>query len=610
MVICFPRGLICKDSNEAIIKSGNLRLNIADENETQNYSDPTTVIDQWQKGDYQDVSSFLNKVTTAKVSSLSMYLFSSVSLAPSSDYNQSKPSEIGGFDSHSNFLDVAVLRDYGAIRFYPDYNDKSFYVKATFTTSTWGANVVYAYYRNGSVIKSLGSTAINGTSSYNSGPYRGQAVSYSLIPWKSYITGSFKIGRSRITTIAKYWLDDSIANGFTYAVGESLTSEINWWDSWIGDFEPVIPDDDNPYWDGGTSTEGKGDSNFSELSDTIELDTLPTIDAIGSGFATLFTPSKSQLIALADIMWNNNIFSALQNLVENITNMFTGLSIVPFTVEAGSTVEVTWFGLAITEVYLTLAAKQYYEIDMGSIDLGGDDRIFTSGSALDYAPYSKLGIYLPFIGFQELDVDECRGCVMGLKYRIDILSGTAVAIISLNGNNIYQYSGNCLTQIPITSESLESAISDAVSVGIAISNTGATAATAAGEIAESASSTDGLKFDDIANAHRKITSSEGQLASATANAAMGMKPTIKKSGAVSAAASLLSVRQPYLFLTTPRQSLPEHYQKYCGFPSNITGKLNTFSGFTVVESIRLNGLVATSPEVAEIYDLLKKGVII
>lgn len=379
---------------------------------------------------------------------------------------------------------------------------------------------------------------------------------------------------------------------------------------WLNGYVPVVPDEDNPYWDGGTSGEGGGGGNFSEDSDTIALDNLPTLDAVGTGFATLFTPTKTQLAHLADIMWNNNIFAALQNLVENITNMFTGLSIVPFLVTPGSTVEVTWLGLPITEVYLTLAAKQFYEIDMGTINLAEDQRIHTTGSALDYAPFSKLGIYLPFIGFQELDIDECRGCVMGLIYRIDILSGTCVAVISLDGNNVYQYTGNCLTQIPITNESLESLVSDAVNVGIAISNTGATAATSAGEISEAANSSEGLKFDDIANAHRKITNSEGQLASATANAMMGMKPTIKKSGAVSAAASLLSVKQPYLFVTTPRQSIPDFYQRYCGFPSNMTGKLNTFSGFTVVESIRLNGLVATSPEVAEIYDLLKKGVII
>lgn len=394
---------------------------------------------------------------------------------------------------------------------------------------------------------------------------------------------------------------------YSVGVGSGVGQAI---DEWMNGYEPIIPDDDDPYWDGGTSHEGGGGGNFSDVSDSISDEGLPTLSAVGTGFATIFTPSATQLKNLSSVMWNQTVFGALQNLVENITDMFTGLSIVPFTVTAGRTVTVTWLGLFDTGIDLTLAANQFYDIPMGSIDLANDDRIFTSASALDYAPFSKLGIYLPFIGFQELDIDECRGSVISLHYKVDILSGTCVAMISLNGNEIYQFTGNCLTQIPITNQSLESLVSDAVQVGIAISNTGATAATAAGDIAESAGSEDGLQYQDVATAHQRITRSEGQLASATANAMMGMKPTIKKSGAVSAAASLMSIRQPYLFLTTPVQSMPERYRKYCGYPSNITGKLNSFSGFTQVESIRLNHLVATSPEIAEIYDLLKKGVII
>ena len=392
----------------------------------------------------------------------------------------------------------------------------------------------------------------------------------------------------------------------------SLTNATNTW--LYAFFDGIEPEDgDDPYYDGGISDESNDRGNFYDGSDTISDEGLPTLDAVGTGFATLFTPNKAQLAALADVMWNQNIFAALQNLVENITNMFTGLSIVPFEVTHGSTVSVTWLGLFDTGISLTLAAQQFYDIPMGSIDLSDDGRIYASASALDYAPFSKLGIYLPFIGFQELDIDECRDCVMTLRYKIDILSGTCVAMIALNGNYIYQFTGNCLTQIPITNESLEGLVSDAVNVGIAISSVGATqASVSAGESYTNYSGNVPIEKQDqaIADLEKINERSHGQLASATADAAMGMKPNIKKSGAVSAAASLMSIKQPYLFLTTPRQSMPARYRMYCGYPANITGKLNEFSGFTVVEDIRLNNLVATTSEVSEIYSLLKKGVII
>lgn len=404
---------------------------------------------------------------------------------------------------------------------------------------------------------------------------------------------------------------DPIVDHFVQARYERL----NWYqepfDDWISGYQPVEYDDDNPYFDGGTSGESDSEGNFSEESDDVDLDHLPTYDAVDTGFATLFTPTRGQLKTLSGVLWDSNIFTALQNLVENIQDLFTSLSIVPFNVTQGSTVEVTWLGLPTGNILLTLAAAQYYEFNMGSIDLGNDSRIYTSGSALDYSPFSKLGIFLPFIGFQDLDIDECRGSVLNLKYRIDILSGTCVAIISINGNPIYQFSGNCLSQIPITNENMQSLVTDAVQVGIAAAATHAAAGAASADMtaAEGVKNT-AVKEAKMAHAEAHVASSQGHLASATANAAMGMKPTFGKAGAISASASLLAVKQPYLFLTTPRQSIPDHYQRYCGFPSNISGKLNTFSGFTVVEDIRLNGLVATSPEVSEIYQLLKSGVII
>lgn len=406
-----------------------------------------------------------------------------------------------------------------------------------------------------------------------------------------------------VNNTASYWGNNSVRFN---TIGGNFNRD---YIAFFAGLKPV--DDDNPYWEGGTSDEGGGGGNFSDSSDDVDVDELPTIDAIGTGFATLFTPSKAQLTSLADVMWDSNIFTALQNLVENIQNMFTSLAIVPFEVTQGSTVEVTWLGLPITGLRLTLASKQYYEFDMGSINLASDNRIFTSGSALDYSPFSKLGIFLPFIGFQDLDIDECRGATIGLKYRIDILSGTCVALISIGGNTIYQFTGNCLSQIPITNENMQSLVTDAVNVGIAAAATHSAQGAASADMASAEGEKNiAQKEAKMAHAEAHLTTSQGRLASATANAAMGMKPTFGKAGAISASASLLAVKQPYLFLTTPRQSIPDHYQRYCGFPSNISGTLNQFSGFTVVEDIRLNGLVATSPEVAEIYSLLKSGVII
>ena len=389
--------------------------------------------------------------------------------------------------------------------------------------------------------------------------------------------------------------------------------------AWVEGIMPADPD--NPYDAGGDSEEGGGDpdaQNFEDISDDVEEDTMPTTSAVGTGFATLFTPTVSQLKNLADIMWGSQWWQALQNMVEGIDKMFVSLGIMPFVVTPGSTVEVSWLGMSITEVYLTLAAQQYFEFDMGTINLATDDRIWRSDSAMDYSPFSKLGIYLPFIGFQELNIDECRGKTIQLIYRIDALTGSCVALIKVGGNTIYQFTGNCMTQIPITSQSYDELFSTVTNVAIAGANVKTSQALAGGG--------DNVTAEAYTREKNPITETQGRyqvmqhaamvshaengLASATANAITGLKPNYSMTGAVSASNSLMAVKQPYLFLTTPRQCIPQYYEHYAGFPANITDTLGNFEGFTVVNEIRLNGLVATAPEVEEIYDLLHSGVII
>ena len=387
--------------------------------------------------------------------------------------------------------------------------------------------------------------------------------------------------------------------------------------------------DSNPYDEGGYSEPGGGvphKQNWSENSDIVLPSPLPSetdYGAVACGLITIFTPSKSQLKKLSEVMWGQGFWNFVQNAIQNISDLFVSLAMVPFTVTAGETVEVTWFSYDVggqapigTGIMLTKAANQWYEFDMGTINLTGQGRGFATDSVLDYSPFSKLGIYLPFIGYQELDIDECRESPINLLYRIDILSGTTVALITINGRTIYQFTGNCLTQLPLTSMDAQTMLSNAVNIGIAAASAGATAAVAS---AGDAMTAENLAKDNISataaelqNAQHaaSVSNAQGSLTSATANGILGMKPNFKKSGAVSASASLFNVMQPYLFLTTPRQSMPEGYQRVCGFPCNMGGTLGSFSGFTVVEDIRLNGLVATSPEVEEIYQLLKSGVII
>lgn len=426
----------------------------------------------------------------------------------------------------------------------------------------------------------------------------------------NHFTSTFPLYSSDDTVIPKIvslqhiYDQSSLTDYYNMTIGTGTSTAETQLETYWGDSSTVsIYDGTNPYEDGGTDQTSNTAGNFSENSDSVEADDLPTLTAIGTGFATLFTPTATQLSSLAELFWSADVISLLQNMVENITDMFVSLAICPFDVESGSTVSVTWLGID-TAISLTLASSQFVEMDMGSIDMSSDSRIYTSGSCLDYSPFSRLSIYLPFIGTQELNIDECRGATIGLRYRIDILSGACVAIISVDGNDVYQFSGSVLTQIPITNQNMQSLISDVVNVGIA------TAGTYAGAVGMGSTGAVNATKGAITSA-QAIPSMSPALASTTANAMLNMKPTFNKSGAISASASLLAVKQPYLILTTPRQSMPSNYNHYNGFPSNIRAKLGDLDGYTEVEQIVLENLPDyTVSEVEELERLLKEGVYI
>lgn len=61
-------------------------------------------------------------------------------------------------------------------------------------------------------------------------------------------------------------------------------------------------------------------------------------------------------------------------------------------------------------------------IDCGSVEITAQYQ-----SLLDYSPFSRLTIYLPFIGFQELDDKLVVGHTLKVQYVVDVLSGRCLA---------------------------------------------------------------------------------------------------------------------------------------------------------------------------------------
>ena len=363
---------------------------------------------------------------------------------------------------------------------------------------------------------------------------------------------------------------------------------------------------------GGTSTENTfGNGDFDRTSDEIEAPALPTLTATECGFVTLYSPGLNTLLQFCNYLWSDNLWVAVQKWFADPSQIMVGLGIVPVQVETNGTFYHK-VGTVEFPVPMPLVKSQYQEFDCGSLEV----KHFW-GSALDYAPYTQIQIYLPYIGVRELNTDEIMGKTLSVKYHIDLYGGGVVAFVLVNNSVRYQYSGNCMQQIPISSANYSELIANLVQlacvVGTGIAAAGAGAAAYANEAASESIGTAAVESSDdfgAGLANWIDNGGAGKLLNCTVQTIMSNKPRIERTGSLGAVTGQMAIQKPFLIITRPEQSLPENYKHYNGYPSNITSRLGDLSGFTQVENIRLNDIPATQPEIIEIYDLLQKGVII
>lgn len=70
-------------------------------------------------------------------------------------------------------------------------------------------------------------------------------------------------------------------------------------------------------------------------------------------------------------------------------------------------------------------------VDCGSVEIPEQYQ-----SLLDYSPFSRLTIYLPFIGFQELDDKLVVGHTLKVQYVVDVLSGRCLAQLYVDSSDL------------------------------------------------------------------------------------------------------------------------------------------------------------------------------
>ena len=305
------------------------------------------------------------------------------------------------------------------------------------------------------------------------------------------------------------------------------------------------------------------------------------------------TPTRLQafLKFLYHALWNENILQSFRNSKQDVKDCIISLNYFPFYIpyNAGYDSVVFMGGEGIRpyhpEYDIWLGApsitQRYFTVDMGTVNI---PKFWDS--YLDYAPYTKCSIYLPYIGTHALNINEIMGKTVGVKYYVDILTGLCVVRVSIDGKYTYQYNGNICTSLPLTGAQYNNKVSSLLQgVGGAIT-------TAAGVITENP---------------MMIAGGIGTMAGA---AASSDQRQIYHASQLGGNYGFMAINYPFLTIESPRLAQPRHRNGITGKATCRTVKVSNLSGYNKFADIHVDQVICSDTEKELIKKALTGGFIV
>ena len=371
----------------------------------------------------------------------------------------------------------------------------------------------------------------------------------------------------------------------------------------------VIDPPEDPYGLQENDTPPGGYSGFDYNGDDVNVPALPTISAANSGFVRLYNPTITEVQDLADYLWAGAFdIATYKKLFGNPMDCFLSFGIIPVTPARSETKqEISFANMPDPGVSAYKVTSQFAEFDCGSVTIDGSKY---TGSAMDYSPYTRAEIFLPFCGTHSLSIDEIMDATVGVVYHMDLYTGACVAYVKITRTNsdgstldsvLYQFTGNILATIPLTGADHSSFIQSILFMGAAAAATVATAGGAAPEIGGAMAVGDSVSTSALGGA---------AISASGINAVMSMKPNVIRSGNLSANAGFLGLKKPVITLTLPNLCRPADENKLTGMPCQKSGLLSDFTGFNIVSACHLDNIPCTKEELRMIDEALAKGVIL
>jgi hypothetical protein len=278
-------------------------------------------------------------------------------------------------------------------------------------------------------------------------------------------------------------------------------------------------------------------------------------------------------------LWSPNFVDQIAKIFNNPMESIIGLHKIFAQPSTGAAqhIQVGYLDSGVSSAVVT---SQYATVDCGTINVAEE-----YASLFDYAPYTEIKLYLPFVGIVPLDPAYIMRSSVNVTYRVDVLTGACLAEVTVtrdgdSGGVLYQYAGNAAVTYPISSGSYMGIVAG---IAGAVGSVAATLATGGGALPV-------------------ILGAGGAMAGARTN--------VQNSGSFGGNAGAMGGKSPYLIISRPQTKVAEDFQHLEGYPTNVFATIGECEGFIRCKEVRDLVVNGTAEEIDEIFELLETGVIV
>lgn len=339
--------------------------------------------------------------------------------------------------------------------------------------------------------------------------------------------------------------------------GSTITFKYESTDEFISQFEDDIEAPDTP---DGTSPESKQQ----------------TYSGIGVMTRT-YVIDKGRLQKLGKKLWDYSFYDFIQNLNASPIENIVSIKMYPFTIPHGQDIEIVLgnVGMGVLGGPVDVDYNCKHVINPSGTTIA--KKYPQKYNYLNSNVFTRLSIFLPYIGFKELDASVFLDHELKVEYIVDILTGSCVAMCYADDVPIVQYNGLMGLDIPISATNRAQ-----VEAGIVQS------------VGQSAFAIAQKDLGGAANAALNILSHSFHT---------------ETQGTASPSCNSFITHDVFYILEAPEVQFPSGYAHAHGLPLFLTKSLNKVHGFTVCDNVDTSGIQgATLEEKEMIKQALEEGV--